>query len=134
MTPSLRSGGREEVDRLAHGEWFDVRRLEAELPHARHDFLLELGIVELTRNHAHVGDLTRGFDPELEHEFALQLRLVAQRTAIDVVQRTLVAIEEQLDFLARTRGLAARARALHAATGIRIESRAVLDLRGSVLA
>ena len=63
-----------------------------------------------------------------------ELRLLAQRAAIERVQRALVAVEHDLDFLARARSLAAVAGALHAAAGVRIETRAVLNLRRGVRA
>src|SRR3954470_7403511 len=110
MANSLRRG--EEIYRLADGEWFDVGRLEADQAHARHDLLLELRIVELARDHATHGDLACRRDGEFQHQLALQLRLVAQRAAIERIQRALVAIEDDLDFLARTRRLAAGSSAL----------------------
>src|SRR6185312_17409615 len=82
--------------------------------------------------HAAGADLTRRFDLELEHQLALQLRLVAQRAAVECVQRALVAVEDHFDFFAGTRCLAAGAGALHVAAGVRIETLAVLDLRRGV--
>src|SRR5689334_18430233 len=123
------SGSREEVDGLADGQRLDVRGLEADQPHARDDLLLELRILEFARHHATHRDLARRRDGEFEYEFAGKFGLVAQRAAIQRIQRTLVAIEHDLDFFACTRSLAARAGALHLAAGVRIESGAVLNLR-----
>ncbi len=59
--------------------------------------------------HAAVRDLARRGDRELHDHLALQLRLLAQRPAVERVDRGLVAVEDDLDFLAAARGAAARA-------------------------
>src|SRR5688572_23746831 len=117
-----RSGGREEVDGLADGQRLDVGRLEADQAYTRDDLLLQFGVVELTRNHAAHGDLTRRRDGEFQHQLARKLRLIAQRAAVQCVEGTLVPVEHDLDFLACTRGLAAGAGALHAPARVRVET------------
>src|SRR6185437_14343561 len=60
----------------------------------------------LARDHTAHGHFAVRRDGELEHQLSLQLRVVAQRARIEAVDTTLVAIEDQLDLLARARGLA----------------------------
>ena len=57
-------------------------------------------------------DVARGRDRHLEHHLALQSRVVAQRAAVERVDRRLVAIEDELDLLAGTRALATLAAAV----------------------
>src|SRR6185436_15227056 len=71
---------------------------------------------------------------EFEHHLARELRLVAQRAAVERVQRALVAVEHNLDFFTGARRLAAGAGALHLAAGVRIEARPVFHARRGVLA
>src|SRR2546430_14689215 len=52
------------------------------------------------------GHLTGWGDGELEHQLALQLRIIAQRPGVQAVDSSLVAVEDQLDLLARAGGLA----------------------------
>ena len=77
--------------------------------------LLELRIVQLAGDDAAHGHFARGRDGEFQHHLALQLRLLAQRTAVQRVDRALVAVEDQLDLLAAARGLAAVAGARRSA-------------------
>src|SRR2546430_11984182 len=49
------------------------------------------------------GHLTGWGDGELEHQLALQLRIIAQRPGVQAVDSSLVAVEDQLDLLARDR-------------------------------
>src|SRR5215471_15673519 len=100
---------REEVDRLGGSDGVDVLGIETEQAHQRDDLALELGVLELARDYAAHGDLAARGDGELQHQFPLQLGVVTQRTGIQAVDASLVAIEDQLDLLARAGGLAAAA-------------------------
>src|SRR5688572_31149304 len=100
--------GREEFDRLGGRHRFDVPGFEAEHADAGHELALELGVVEIGRDHAAVRDFAGRGDRELHDHLALQLRQLAQRTAVERIDRGLVAVEDDLDLLAAARGPAAR--------------------------
>src|SRR5215510_11548850 len=101
--------GREEFDRLGRGHRLDVLVLEAEHADARDQLAFQLRVVELGRDDAAVGDLAARRDRQLHDHLALQLRLLAQRPAVERIDRRLVSVEDDLYLLAAARGLAARA-------------------------
>src|SRR5215469_15128800 len=100
---------REEIDWLGGRDRVDVLRIETEQSHEGNDLALEIGVLELARNDAAHGDLAGRRNGELQHQLALQLRVVAQRAGVEAVDASLVLIEHQLDLLARARGLTAAA-------------------------
>src|SRR5579863_6268585 len=77
-----------------------------EQSHQRDDLAFELGILELTRDDATHRDVAGGGNGELQNQLALELRVVAQRTRVQAVDATLVAIEDGLDLFARACWLA----------------------------
>src|SRR5580704_6313950 len=101
----------EEVDGLRRGDGLDVLWLEAEQLYPQHDLALKLRIVELARYQPAHRHLARGRNRELQNELALQLRPLAQRAAVEGINRALVAVKDELNLLARARRFAARARA-----------------------
>src|SRR6516165_8615105 len=109
MTDPWRNSGREEVDRLGGGDGIDVPGVETEQAHKCDDLALELGVLELARDHAAHGYLAARSDGELQHQFPLQLGVVPQRAGVQAVDAPLVLIEHQLDLLARAGSLAAAA-------------------------
>src|SRR5215471_10186327 len=105
---------REEIDRLGGSDRVDVLGIEMEQSHESDDLALEIGVLELARDDAAHGDVAVRCDGELQHQLALQLRVVTQRAGVEAVDAPLVLIEHQLDLLARARSLttaAARCRA-----------------------
>src|SRR5688572_23190564 len=100
--------GRKEFDRLGGRHRFDILGFEAEHADAGYQLALELRFVELGGEYATVRDRARRGDRELNDHLALQLRQLAQRTAVERVDRGLVAVEDDLDLLAAARGPAAR--------------------------
>src|SRR5690348_16684432 len=108
MTPCpVRASRREEVDGFRCRNLFHVLGFEAEQLHPRNDLLFQIRVVQLARNDLAVGDVARWRDRELQDQLALQLRLLAQLAAVESIDCTLVAVEDQLDLLAGARGLAA---------------------------
>src|SRR4051794_7008470 len=103
----------EEVDRLGRRDGLYVASFEAEGLHSRHQLAFQLLIVQLAGNDPAVRDLTRRSNRDLEHHFAFQLGAVAQRAAVEGIDRTLVAIEDQLDLFAAACSLGAASAALH---------------------
>src|SRR6202042_2417554 len=106
VAPSL---SREEINRFGGGDAVDILGIEVEQAHQRHDLGLELRILELAGNDATHGHFACRGNGELEHQLALQFGVVAQRARIETVDAALVAVEDQLDLLARARRLAAAA-------------------------
>src|SRR5262245_14624389 len=112
----------EEVDWLGYRNRAHVAGFEAEEFHAGHELALELGIFELARHDLASRDFALGRDGEFENELALKIRLVPQSARIDGVDRALVPIEHQRNFLFAARGLAS-ACTLHAIATLRCEHR-----------
>src|SRR5215469_2779849 len=111
---------REEIDWLVGRDRVDVLGIETEQSHEGDDLALEIGVLELARDDTAHGDLAVRRYGELQHELALQLRVVAQRAGVEAVDAPLVLVEHQLDLLARAGGLAAaaaRGRAARVETG-----------------
>src|SRR5262245_63240091 len=98
---------RQEVDGPGAGHHIDVLGPEVELLDAGEELAFEFGRFQLARDDAQIDHLPRGGDLQLQHHLALERRIVAQRTVVDRVDRTLVALEHELDLLDRARGLAA---------------------------
>src|SRR5688500_5479578 len=98
---------REELDRLGRRHGRDVAGLEAEHPHPCYELALELRVVELARDDLAGRHLAGGSDGDFQDDLPLQRRLVTQRPAVQRVDRRLVPIEHELDFLTRSRGLEA---------------------------
>ena len=95
--------GGEELDRLGRRHGRDVAGLEAEHPHARNELALELGSLsslETTRQSVTSPD---GAMVTSRTTLPCRRRLVTQGPAVERVDRRLVAIEDELDFLARVR-------------------------------
>src|SRR4029077_5684373 len=105
---------------------------KTEQPHQRDDLALELRVLQLARDHAAHGHFAGRRDGELEHQFPLQLRVVAQCARIEAVNASLVAVEDQLDLLTRARGLAAAA-AGGGATAVETGARDARSDRGGIV-
>src|SRR5262249_26741572 len=100
LTSSL---GGEEVDGLGDRDRVDVLGLEAEGAYQGDDLALEFRVLQLAREDAAHGHLAGGGDGELEYQFALQLGVLARGARVQAVEMTVVAVEHQLDLLARAR-------------------------------
>src|SRR5258707_1565272 len=99
----------QEIYRIGHHHRVHCSRAEIELFDAQEHLALEIGRAQLARDELAVQYLPRGRDRELHNDLALESRVLAQRAVIERVDRTLVAIEDQLDVLDRARRLAAPA-------------------------
>src|ERR1700704_183353 len=80
-----------------------------ELFDAQEHLALEIRRAQLARDELAVQYLPRGRDRELHHDLALESRVLAERAVIERVNRTFVAVEDELDVLDRARRLAAPA-------------------------
>src|SRR6266850_5722743 len=98
---------RQEVYGIGHYHRVHGFRAKVELFDAQQHLALEIGRTQLARDELALQYLPRGRDRELHHDLALESRVFAQRAIIERVNRTFVAVEDQLDILDRARRLAA---------------------------
>src|SRR5260221_12141407 len=107
--PRLRENAsrRQEIYGIGHHHRVHGSRAKIELLDAQEHLALEIRRAQLARDELAIQHLPRWRDRELHHDLALESRVLAQRAVIERVDRTFVAVEDQLDVLDRARRLAA---------------------------
>src|SRR5258708_9023255 len=105
---------RQEIYGIGHHHCVHGSRAKIELLDAQEHLALEIRRTQLARDELAVQYLPRGRDRELHHDLALESRVFAQGAIVERVDRTLVAVEDELDVLDRARCLAAPAAAQRA--------------------
>src|SRR5690606_36158870 len=123
------ASAREEVDRLRRRDRLDVLRLELEQYHALHELLLEIRIAELGGDDLASRHASVRRDRQAQDELALERRVLAQRSAVERIDRTLVAVEDALDLVPAARRPIGRARGGRRAARGRERRDRALDLR-----
>src|SRR6266852_2512617 len=102
---------RQEIYGIGHHHRVHGSRAKIELLDAQEHLALEIRRTQLARDELAIQYLPRGRDRELHHDLALESRVFAQGAIVERVDRTLVAVEDELDVLDRARCLAAPAAA-----------------------
>src|ERR1700704_5320360 len=105
---------RQEIYGIGHHHRVHGSRAKIELFDAQEHLALEIGRTQLARDELAIQYLPRGRDRELHHDLALESRVFAQGAGIERVNRTFVAVEDELDVLDRARRLAGPAAAQRA--------------------
>src|SRR5712671_1739957 len=105
---------RQEIYGIGHHHCVHGSRAKIKLLDAQEHLALEIGRTQLARDELAIQYLPRWRDRELHHDLALESRVFAQGAVIERVNRTFVAVEDELDVLDRARRLAAPAAAQRA--------------------
>src|ERR1700688_472439 len=97
---------RKEFQGLVRYDRLDILGLEAEQAYARDELALQVRVAELAADHVAFGNLAGRRYRQPQHQLALQVGTLAQRTAVQGVNGALVPIEHQCDLLLTARRLA----------------------------
>src|SRR5262245_37948823 len=103
----IEGSGGQEVYGIRYHHRVHGSRPEIELLDAHQQLALEIRRAQLARDELAVQHLPRGRDGQLHHDLALERGIVSQGAVVEHVDRALVAVEDELDVLYRSRSFPA---------------------------